>query len=274
MGLEIKNDLLVGDNVKYIKSPTHGAEFRSGDLDTVIVHFTAGPINAAINTFTNPKNKVSAHLVVGRDGSIIQMLPFNIVGWHAGESSYKGRTGFNQYSIGIEIENAGEVTKSGNIFRAWYGSSFDPSDVVEATHRNQSTNKYWHAYSEDQIQTIFDICQKLIEQYDIKFILGHEEIAPTRKTDPGPAFPLDRMRDRLLSGDRDKDDADDASQYAGVVVANKLNIRMSPNETADKVTNPLPQGAKVQVLENKDAWVKVRTEVEGWVLAKFIQNQK
>ena len=273
MGLEIKNDLLVGDNVKYIKSPTHGGEFKAGDLDTVIIHFTAGPINAAINTFSNAKNKVSAHLVVGRDGSIVQMVPFNIVGWHAGESSYNGRTGFNQYSLGIEIENAGEVTKSGNVFRAWYGSSFDASDVIEATHRNQHAPKFWHAYTEEQIQTVFDICQKLIDQYDIKFILGHEEIAPARKTDPGPAFPLDRMRDRLLSGDRDKDEPE-RNPTAGVVAASKLNIRMSPNETADKVTNPLQQGAKVVVLEEKNGWYKVRTEVEGWVMAKFIENQK
>ena len=126
-------------------------------------------------------------------------MPFNEIAWHAGESSYGGRSGYNKYSIGIEIVNSGPLTKSGNVYRSWFGAAYNPSDVVEAIHRNQSTAKYWHVYTAEQIETVRQLCLELMEAYpNIKQILGHEEVAPTRKTDPGPAFPLDTLREQLL----------------------------------------------------------------------------
>ena len=81
-------------------------EFEKGKLDTIVIHYTAGPFQSSLNTLKNPKVKASAHVIVDRDGSVTQLIPFNEIAWHAGESSYGTRTGLNKYSIGIEIVNS------------------------------------------------------------------------------------------------------------------------------------------------------------------------
>ena len=267
--MEIKDHLLKGNGVKLIKSPNHSGVFKPGNLDTLVLHFTAGPsVKSAVNTLTNPRVKASAHIVVGRDGSITQLVPFNVISWHAGRSSYKGRVGFNNYSIGIEIDNAGVLTPSGDVYRAWFGRTYEKSDVIKAVHRNQRDAKYWHAYTQEQIEATRDLCELLIDTYNIKNILGHEEIAPQRKTDPGPAFPLDRFRDGLLKSSRDEEDDDDEQEMR--VSVNKLNIRSTPVGGALKVALPLVKGQKVTVLDRANGWAKVRTEIEGWVAEKYL----
>jgi len=270
--MEIKNHFIEGENVKsFVKSPNHSGEFGSGLPDTVVIHYTAGPYKPALNTLTNPRVKASAHLIVDRDGSVTQLVPFNLEAWHAGKSSYGGREGLNKYSIGVEIVNSGPLTKSGNVYRSWFGSSFNPSDVVEATHRNETQPKFWHTYTEEQIQTVIELCQLFIDTYPIKHILGHEEIAPLRKQDPGPAFPLDRIRNRLLNEERSTNVAADLPK-TGRVSAEVLNIRFTPDENGIKVAQPLKKGARVKILEQSKGWYKVTTEVEGWVFGKYIEG--
>jgi len=268
--MEIKDHLLQGPNVKFKKTPNHSGEFGKGNLDTIIIHYTAGPYKPALATLTNPRVKASAHLIVDRDGSVTQLAPFNIITWHAGKSQWKGRTGLNKYSIGIEIVNSGPLTKSGNVYRAWYGASYKEEDVIYAEHRNESIKRYWHVYTPEQIQTVNEICQLLIDTYGITEIAGHEEIAPKRKSDPGPAFPLDRMRNKLLKGNRDEDGGLDDDLKNGRVLASSLNIRQKPSSDGAKIAKALPKNQKVKILASKDGWYKVRTEIEGWVSAKYI----
>lgn len=272
--MEIIDNKLKGENVRRaVWARNHSGKYRSGMPDTVIIHYTAGPYKASLNTLTNPKVKASAHILVDRDGSVIQMVPFDTIAWHAGRSSYKGRTGFNKYSIGIEIVNSGPLTKSGNVYRSWFGSAYNPSDVIEGIHRNQSRSKFWHVYTEEQIQTVTELCRLFIEEYNIKYILGHEEIAPKRKTDPGPAFPLDRLRSQLVDTDR-AEEGEEALAESGRVAASKLNIRISPKPGSTKVAQPLKRGSKVKILDESNGWYKVTTEVQGWVMAKYIEHEK
>ncbi len=268
--MEIKEHLLKGANVSFKKTPNVSGEFIAGELDTIILHYTAGPAKNAINTLTNPKVKASAHLVVARDGSVTQLAPFNMVTWHAGQSQYGGRIGFNKYSIGIEIENDGVLQQSGNLFRAWYGATHPAEEVIEATHRNSTSKNFWHIYTQAQIETVEDICRLLVETYDLKYILGHEEIAPKRKQDPGPAFPLDRVRNALLNADRDMNDAEESLKIMTVDVG-KLNIRSLPSTNGEQVAQALKKGQKVKVLEEKNGWVKVRVPIEGWVFGKYLK---
>lgn len=269
--MKIKDDLLEGDNVQFVKTPNHSGAFNAGDLDTLIIHYTAGPTaKSAIRTLTSPRVKASAHIIIGKDGSITQLAPFNIKTWHAGPSSYKGRTGFNNYSIGIEIVNEGPLKKSGDVFRSWSGRQYTSNEVIEAIHRNQTTPKYWHVYTEEQIQVVFDLCQLLVETYNIKSILGHEEICPTRKSDPGPAFPLDRLRNKLLHENRDTNNDDELNE-TGRVMISKLNIRSSPID-GQVVARPLTKGTKVKLIEEKNGWYRVSTEIEGWVYSKYIET--
>ncbi len=272
--MEIQNHLLTGKNVSFVKSPNHSGPFKPGALDTVVMHYTAAPsVKSAVGTLTNPRVKSSAHIVVGRDGSVVQLVPFNIISWHAGQSSYQGRVGLNNYSIGIEMDNAGILTKSGNTYMAWFGGKYESNDVIQAIHRNEREQKYWHAYTEEQMDVLEEICTLLIDNYHIKLILGHEEIAPGRKLDPGPAFPLDRFRNNLLYVNRDDDYAETVAATKRVSVS-KLNVRENPIATAATVTEPLLQGTKVQVLEEKNGWYKVKVEksTEGWVGGQFVQK--
>ena len=268
--MEIKNHILTGTNVKkMVPSPNHSGEFKHGDLDTVIMHYTAGPYKTALKSLISPRVRASAHVIIDRDGSITQLVPFNLIAWHAGKSYYKGRSGFNKYSIGIEMVNSGYLTKSGNIYRAWYGEAFNPSEVIEAIHRNQTRPKYWHVYTPEQIDAAYELVHLLIETYGIKMILGHEEIAPKRKTDPGPAFPLDKFRERLLGTSRDQDGAEELPD-TGRIIANTLNIRSLPNTRASIVAKPLKKGTKVMLLDESNGWYKVSVQVVGWVYGKYV----
>ena len=271
--MEIKDHILYGKNVKkMVPSPNHGSEFRDGALDTVIIHYTGGPYKQSINTLTNPRVRASAHVIVDRDGSITQLVPFNLIAWHAGKSYYRGRTGFNNFSIGIEIVNSGPLTKSGNVFRSWYGEAFSPTEVIEAVHRNELRPRYWHIYTPEQIETVTEFSHLLINTYGIKYILGHEEVAPGRKLDPGPAFPLDKLRDRLLGSHRDETSAPEPPQV-GRIIAKSLNIRLKPSPSAPLVARPLPKGTKVIIKDESGNWYKVAVTIEGWVFGKYVEPE-
>jgi len=271
--MKINKHFLEGSKIKYEDTPNHGGPFKDGDLDTIVLHYTGSPnVESAVRTLKNPKAAASAHLIIGRDGEIVQMAPFNIVTWHAGKSEYKNRVGFNQYSIGIEIVNAGPLTKSGNVYRAWFGTTYPPEEVIEATHKNQTKPAFWHTYTDKQIEVVTDICELLASTYDIKFILGHDEIAPKRKMDPGPAFPIDKIRDNILNSRRDQNEPELLPEV-GRVMVDKLNIRSAPNENGSPIAQPLKKGAIVKLLEEQNGWYKVTTEVEGWVFGKYIGNQ-
>ncbi len=272
--MNIINHLLQGDNINYKPSPNKSGKFTQGLPDTVIIHFTAGPTAAsAINTLTNPNVKASAHLVVDYDGSITQLVPFDEIAWHAGVSSRGGRTGFNKYSIGIEIVNPGNLTRVDDMYQAWYGTLYPAGKVLKAVHRNESKPRYWHIFTQEQIDTVLEICMLLKEEYHINLILGHEEIAPGRKLDPGPAFPLNRLRDRVLNN-RMEDEPDELIPASGKVTASLLNIREEPQTGSPKVAKPLPRGTEVEILDTKNGWYKVAAKITGWVAGKYIETDK
>lgn len=203
--VKILNHILVAAAVPVKISPNMGGFFPDGLPDTIVIHYTAGPTaKSAIDTLTNPANSVSTHVVVDRDGSITQLVPFNRIAWHAGKSFHKNRSGLNSFSIGIEIVNAGRLKQEGLRFVSWFGKSYPEDEVIFATHKNESKSSYWHKFTVAQIDATFQLCMSLKERYSINYILGHDEIAPGRKVDPGPAFPIEKLRDNVLSKDRIK----------------------------------------------------------------------
>lgn len=199
--MRIDSHRLVGDGIIRRASPNQGEPFAPGAPDTLVMHFTAGDSAAwAIDVLCDPTpdRPVSAHLLVDRDGTVTQLLPFDTIAWHAGRSTWGGRTGFNDFSIGIEIDNAGRLQPQADGFVSWRGSPYAASEAVQATHRNESEPAWWHRYAQPQLEAVEALCGVLVEAYGLRWILGHEEIAPERKEDPGPAFPLDDLRRRLL----------------------------------------------------------------------------
>ncbi|RKD91555.1 N-acetylmuramoyl-L-alanine amidase [Mangrovibacterium diazotrophicum] len=274
--LSLVNHKLVGDTVSPMACPKNHDKFITGMPDTIIIHFTAGrDALSSAQYLCRDDIKASAHIVIGRQGEIYQLVDFDTVAWHAGESQYAGRSWYNRYSIGIELDNAGRMEKVGTEFQAWFGQKYQANDVLQAVHRNEKMPSWWHVYTPEQIEACRKVCELLIKSpaYNIGSILGHEEISPGRKTDPGPAFPLDKFRSMLLSQNRSDDQP--LLDLDGIVVnADLLNIRESPSVEAKKVAQPLLTGAKLKVLEEKNGWYRVETKITGWVSKGFVKTDQ
>jgi N-acetylmuramoyl-L-alanine amidase len=233
-----------------------------------VFHYTAGKsATSSINWLTNPESRASAHLVVARDGTITQLAPFNVKTWHAGLSHWDGLSGLNGYSIGIEIDNAGPLKKVGDKYQAWFGTLYAENQVVYAKHRLDDQSRWWHAYTEVQIQRALELAQLLVRHYDLKDVVGHEDIAPDRKRDPGPAFPLMHVRASVLGREEEEPE-----RYE--VTASTLNIRSGPGVEFPSVGKPLKKGTVVVLLEKRDRWNKVELakngDIEGWVHNRFL----
>ncbi len=127
----------------------------------IIFHYT-GMKNekVAIKRLTDSKSKVSSHYFIKNNGEIITLVPELYISWHAGISSWQNYKSLNKHSIGIEISNPGH-------------------------------NFNYKKFSKKQIYSILKLTKYLIKKYKIKnkFILGHSDIAPFRKKDPGEKFP-------------------------------------------------------------------------------------
>ncbi len=289
----IDDHILTGDNISFRLSPNTPGRFQSGSPDTIVIHFTAGSsLASSVNVLTNADSGVSAHFVVGRNGDIVQMLPTNKIAWHAGESHYEGRRGLNQYSIGIELDNAGQLKARGDgTYESWFGEVYGENEVLAAQHANQQSIGYWHKYTEVQIARTLSICKALSSYYDISTVVGHEEIAPARKVDPGPAFPLQKFKALVLQSESDKwarESSESSSQReahdqiqrdlaspvkrVANVSANALNVRKGPDVSFGVVENGLNKGEVLKVLEKRGEWAKVSYTKVGWVNTKYINE--
>ncbi|MDX9883501.1 MAG: N-acetylmuramoyl-L-alanine amidase [Prolixibacteraceae bacterium] len=271
--LSIVNHKLSGDNVIPMACPKNHDKFIQGQPDSIIIHYTAGRDAASSAEYLCRDDvKASAHLVIGRKGEIYQLVDFNTVAWHAGESQYAGRTGYNKYSIGIELDNAGQLKQAGTEFVSWFGQKYQQNEAIYATHRNEQQPSWWQAYTPEQIEACRQVCELFIKNtaYGIKSILGHEEIAPGRKQDPGPAFPLNKFRTMLLSQNR-SDEVPEMGMPGAVVHADLLNIRERPSVDAKKVAQPLKNGTEVKILDEANGWYLVETKITGWVSKGFVE---
>ncbi|MDH4127596.1 MAG: N-acetylmuramoyl-L-alanine amidase [Spirochaetota bacterium] len=195
-----KNHRLIfndSQDVNYVQSPNHGGIITP---EYLVIHFTAGrDLSSSVKWLTNPRSRASAHLVIGRDGTVTQLIPFNIKAWHAGKSSWRNRVGLNNYSIGIELDNAGRLTQSNNgKWYAWFGKVYPSSEVILAIHKNETVTSAWHKYTDKQLEVALEITQLLVEHYSLQDVVGHDDISQKRKIDPGPAFPMDNFHSRKI----------------------------------------------------------------------------
>ena len=134
---------------------------KSKQIKFLVFHYTSMRKESdAINRLTNIQSEVSSHYLIQRNGDIVVMVPDLYVAWHAGKSSWKSFKSLNKNSIGIEISNPG--------------------------HEHNYIN-----FKKKQIQSILYLSKSLMKKYNIQSsnILGHSDIAPFRKKDPGEKFP-------------------------------------------------------------------------------------
>ena len=170
------NPLGIAPAANYIESPNQDARPEGSRITLAVIHNISLPPsqyggNGVIELFTNALDvsahpyyaevhqlKVSSHFFIRRDGELIQFVPCNQRAWHAGASSWQGRERCNDFSVGIELE----------------GSDADAFETVQ-----------------------YDVLNRLLaaleETYPISDVVGHSDIAPGRKTDPGPYFDWSRI---------------------------------------------------------------------------------
>lgn len=159
-----------------LPSPNCDARPDGMAIELVVIHSISLPPgvfdgDAVIDLFTNRLDwdahpyyqgirglRVSAHFFIRRDGSLIQCVPCGLRAWHAGTSSWRGRERCNDFSIGIELEGTDDTP-----------------------------------FTEAQYASLIPLLQALRQTYPIRDIVGHSDIAPGRKTDPGPHFDWQRL---------------------------------------------------------------------------------
>jgi AmpD protein len=181
MDFSLKENLLCG--ARLLNSPNQSDRNAGQVIDLLVIHnislppgeFASGCIDDLFCNrldreghpfFTEIADlKVSAHLLIDREGQVTQYVPFNKKAWHAGESSFYGKSNCNDYSLGIELEGTDD-----------------------------------EAFTAAQYDSLTSISNLLLVEYpclNLDRIVGHSEVAPGRKTDPGPCFDWDRYKGGL-----------------------------------------------------------------------------
>jgi len=148
-----------------IDTPSPNFDERASPVSMVVLHYTGMQDAAsAIAWLANPESKVSAHYLVTEDGQVIRMVPEEKRAWHAGRSHWRGTSDVNSASIGIEIVNPGHE----------FG---------------------YRPFPEEQIDALIPLLQGIKERHGITRgnVVGHSDIAPARKQDPGELFPWARL---------------------------------------------------------------------------------
>ena len=188
-----------GAPVAFRTTPNMGGKLKP---EILVMHYTgSSSTEGAIAWLTRSEAQASAHLVIAPDGTVTQLVPFDRVAWHAGRSEYQGRTGCNGFAIGIELVNAGLlIATAGGGYREQANAKkvVAASDVMPARHKNGGGVQPWAVYDPRQIEAATDVARAIVDAYRLKDIVGHDDIAPGRKVDPGPAFPLRMFRVRVL----------------------------------------------------------------------------
>ena len=147
-------------------SPNFSNKSRSGNqIKFIIIHYTGMQSEIeSIKRLKNKNSRVSCHYLINRKGDITRMVPDNKIAWHAGKSKWKNFDNLNKNSIGIELVNKGHK----------FG---------------------YQNFTKSQIASLLNLCKKLKKKYRIKKFnfLGHSDISPNRKIDPGEKFPWKKL---------------------------------------------------------------------------------
>ncbi|MFA5677807.1 MAG: N-acetylmuramoyl-L-alanine amidase [Pseudomonas sp.] len=147
---------------------SHQALGHDSRVQYVILHYTSSNAARALNTLT--RGEVSSHYLINDNPpTIYRLVDEDRRAWHAGDSSWQGRTWLNTSSIGIEIVHPG--------------------------YRDTADGRHWYPWNQQQIEQLIPLLQDILQRHDLppERVLGHSDIAPQRKVDPGPLFPWQQL---------------------------------------------------------------------------------
>ena len=182
----------------------------------VVIHHTAQEsVEQTLKTFTLPRTQVSAHYVIGKDGTIYNMLNDFYRGWHGGAGKWGNNTDLNSSSIGIELDNNGK-----------------------------------EEFSKLQIESLLQLLKVLKEKHNIPDanFIGHSDIAPSRKVDPNPNFPWDKL----------------AEEGYGLWYDEAVAI---PETTNDSIISDLPTIVEVGMIPAEENEIIAKTEtIDGFTM--------
>jgi N-acetylmuramoyl-L-alanine amidase len=273
---------------------------RSGDVGRpleahrlIVLHYTAMGPGAQARDFMllSPRQKqarldapgpvyASAHVVVDRDGTVWQIVPFDRQARHAGVSRWRGLESVNRCSLGIEIANWGWLDRyADGTFGRPETPRFSADQVVLGPMPGTGEPKGWEPYAQPQLDAVEAVVRALLQAYPtIVDVVGHQDVSPGRKFDPGPAFPMARFRALLESRGHGALPASAGSRPPLLLeTTGRLNMRGGPGIAFDRLDgSPLPVGTRLELLEDRGDWLRVRPEGarEGhpcWVSADWVR---
>ncbi len=156
---------------KKLNSPNYSNRLRNlRSIKLIVIHYTGMQSRiVSLKRLLNKRSKVSCHYFIDRKGKIIRMLDDNKIAWHAGKSKWKKFSNLNKNSIGIELVNKGHD----------FG---------------------YEQFTQKQVNQLIKLCLYLKKKYKIKNsnIVGHSDIAPLRKRDPGEKFPWQKLQKKKI----------------------------------------------------------------------------
>ena len=138
---------------------------RALPIQMVVLHYTEmKPVETAIDKMCDPQAKVSAHYCITEEGEVVRLVPEEKRAWHAGLSYWRGHKDVNSASIGIELDHPGH-------------------------------DGGYRGFADEQFEALVPLVARIVKHYDIPRanVVGHSDVAPARKIDPGELFPWDRL---------------------------------------------------------------------------------
>ena len=151
----------------------HTSQGQDSRVQFVVLHYTSSDFQQSLRTLT--QTGVSSHyLIDDAPADIYRLVDENHRAWHAGDSQWRGRTWLNASTIGIELVNPG--------------------------YRDTAAGRVWYPYSQAQIDQLILLLKDIVQRHQLPLgsIIGHSDIAPQRKVDPGPLFPWQQLADAGL----------------------------------------------------------------------------
>lgn len=206
--MHIKDEMLYeenGEQVEFEKSP-----HTAGRLEPrfIFIHYTEGQtVEGTIDWMLDPDSYCSSHFIVGKDGRVVQVVPLDKQALHTGPSSWKNFDGMAPHSIGVELDSPGPIVQVDGEWISLFGKKYGEEKAVKAPHKHGGAYTAWHPYPEAQIGKAVELCRALVQKYEIEEILGHDDISPKRKWDPGPAFPMGEFRKSVFKTEKEGEES-------------------------------------------------------------------
>jgi N-acetylmuramoyl-L-alanine amidase len=159
----------MNDELVHRELPSPNWDERALPVSMAVLHYTEMEREAALQRLTDPEAKVSAHYFISEDGEVVRLVDEAKRAWHAGRSYWRGHRDVNSASIGIELDHPGHALG-------------------------------YRAFAEAQIEALVPLLHAIVRRHDIPRanVVGHSDVAPARKTDPGELFPWDRLAEYHL----------------------------------------------------------------------------